>query len=149
MGYPNRRNSIEHSQVVVDEEEDNHSTTLRDMYSRWSTDSLEQQAPNHKGDDHEHYNDDEENQDEMASLISTDSTSERLLWARKHWLPDGPWQICKVHLLDAEGAKLFKFFFVTILCLLLVHYYAIAVVRTKSGAEGEKPARKKSISVSR
>jgi hypothetical protein len=51
--------------------------------------------------------------------------------------------------LDAEGAKLFKFFLVTILCLLLVHYYAIAVVRTKRVAEVEKLARKKSISWSR
>jgi hypothetical protein len=146
MGYPNCRNSIEHSQGGVDEEEgNNHSTIpLRDTHLSWSTDSLEQQQPpNHKCDDHEYLDDDddddEENQDDgMASLISTnisDSNThhkrERLLWARKHWLPDGPWQICKVSLLDAEGVKLFKFFLVTILCLLLMHYYAMAVVRTK------------------
>ena len=48
-------------------------------------------------------------------------------WKRQ-WFPEGPWEVCGMHFLDVEGVKLFKFFFVTISSILLVHYYAIFVV---------------------
>jgi hypothetical protein len=52
---------------------------------------------------------------------------ELFLW-NTQWLPDGPWRIGKVQLLDYPSVKLFKFFFVTIGMILIVHYYAIVAV---------------------
>lgn len=50
------------------------------------------------------------------------------LW-NQHWLPEGPWKIGKNQiLLDVQGVKLFKFFLVSVLSILLVHYYAIYTV---------------------
>jgi hypothetical protein len=128
-----------------DEDSTSGASSIRDIYLRWSSnDSLGQTS------------DDSDDDPEIASLVSTSSsedendkdndrnihhksksrsstnTTTRTRWSllTQNWLPEGPWQVGGLQLLEAEGVKLFKFFGITVLSILFVHYYAIVVVRT-------------------
>ncbi len=51
------------------------------------------------------------------------------LWNR-HLIPDGPWKVAQDQvLLEEKGVKLLKFSFVSVVSILLIHYYALAAVR--------------------
>lgn len=49
-------------------------------------------------------------------------------WWNHQWLPNGPYKIGAQMVLDINGVKLFKFLLVSIMSLLLIHYYAIVMV---------------------
>lgn len=104
---------------------------------------------------HEGASDDDESleYDEMETLVGKDGDNvDRRIRKNglsksilvKNWLPDGPWRICGAQILEVEAVKLVKFFFVTVLTILAVHYYAIVVVRiensSKSVAESARKA---------
>jgi hypothetical protein len=109
--------------------------SVKDIYLRWSSESSSDQTSS--GSEEESFDEENPNYDEIASLISKASDDDskiqkseiRLSVLTRHWLPDGPWHVCRVLLLDAEGVKLFKFVLITVLAIILVHYYAILMVR--------------------
>jgi hypothetical protein len=134
------------------DEEDSTSgaSSIRDIYLRWSShDSLGQTSSDDSDDDpeiaslvstssSEDENENENDKDKNRNILhksksrSSTKTTTRTRWSllTQNWLPEGPWQVGGHQVLEAEGVKLFKFFGITVLSILFVHYYAIVVVRT-------------------
>lgn len=56
---------------------------------------------------------------------------------RRNFFPDGPLKVGEIELLEIEGVKLLKFFLLTFIEILIVHYYAKWTVRISS-LGGEK-----------